>query len=744
MNKLRSRIRKLSVALLVLAVNAEPSRRLRQRTGDTSSLRASPNTQPRNRRYLIQYENADGEALLLQHATQLHHWFANEYLMSVDLEDEAVLLLENSPGIVAIERDTQWLAQGYLERMVDPSELHEKQGRFLTSEQNPDEIIPYGIFMVQADQVTMGGTPITVCIVDTGIELEHPDLDANLVTGADRETEDAAGVSTILRWNNDSRGHGTHVAGTIMAKANNGIGVRGMGQIPIFVTRGLDDSGNAFESDIREAIEQCEAAGAQIVSLSLGGNEMSNAMQSLIQRLYNEKNMLIFAAAGNAGEWKLEYPASDPTVISVSAVDETEWFWDQANYGPTLELMAPGVGILSTSVNSSGSFNYAEYSGTSMAVPHASAAAALVWSHHPECTNHQIRFVLAATAKDMGEAGCDTDFGYGIVQVKSALDFLDAYPCLNATWGGAPMTGNCTILDVPMDQTVDEYRDNTKSPVAAPTFLSDAPVMTSRPLETISPSAVGTSTESPSAPSKERIDETEPPTADIPKNPLETEPPNLDDPAPFEFPEGIITGEQESEGPMKVPEGDNPSKSAGPVDSSVTVDVPPSRHPLDPELPGVTVLEIPPVYAPSEKVSETDQERTHSPTALPTVVQVPTPLPSMIPTSPLEEAENKGNDEISDTTEEEEEEEEEEDSTEDPMEGAETFNGEATNNGFDGLEDGTPARSESTFSAFLSPFDGTGPASPLVPRPKRDFFPKNQVSSITRPDRRNKRPSIWN
>ncbi|GAX29032.1 hypothetical protein FisN_7Hh376 [Fistulifera solaris] len=679
MNKLR--LRKLCCALLCLVVQAKPSTRLRQRTGDRRLLNAaSSNTQ--SRRYWIQYETADGEALLLQHATQMHHWFASENLMSVDLEDEAAVLLENSPGIVAIERDTQWLAQGYLERMVDVTELHSKQGRFLTSEQNPDEIIPYGISMVQADQVTMGETPITVCIVDTGIALEHPDLDVNFVTGADRETEGAAGVSTLLRWSNDARGHGTHVAGTIMAKANNGIGVRGMGQIPIFVTRGLDDSGNAFESDIREAIEQCEAAGAQIVSLSLGGDQMSNAMQTLIRRLYNEKNMLIFAAAGNAGEWKLEYPASDPTVISVSAVDETEWFWDQANYGPTIELMAPGVGILSTSVNSSGSFIYAEYSGTSMAVPHASAAAALVWSHHPECTNHQIRFALAATAKDVGEEGCDTDFGYGIVQVKNALDFLDEYPCLNATWGAAPMTGNCTVLDVPLDQTVDEYRDTTKSPAAAPTSLSDTPVTTSRPFETITPSAVDTRPST--APSKERADATEPPTTDIPDDPLETEPPNLDDPAPFEFPESIITGETEFEGPMKVSEMDSPSKSAGPVDV-------PIHHPFDP--PSVTVLDIPPVYAPSETVLETDPDNSN----LPTIVRAPTSSPSMVPTSPLGEA----HDETSETTT------EKDDTTEDPTEEVGTSNG---------------ATKDAT---FLSPFDSTGPASPLVPantRPRKQPF----------------------
>lgn len=805
--KLQSR-RIVSHILLIIVVakqyhaaaqqQQQQSTRLRQRTFTnqgqdhslvlerTSHLRDTNSKQQiqqiQNQRWLVQYENTDGEAVIFKHATQLHHWFAKEQMVAVTLEENSLVLLRNSPGIVSMEKDNLWVEQGYFERFVEPSELlllRKNQRRFLASETNhPDEMVPYGISMVQADQVEMGDTPVTVCIVDTGIDLGHPDLDASLVTGADRETEDADGVPLWLRWNTDARGHGTHVAGTIMARANNGIGVRGMGEIPIFVTRGLDDTGNAFESDIREAIEQCEAAGAKIVSLSLGGDEMSNAMQTLIRRLYNERNMLIFAAAGNAGAWKTEYPASDPSVVSVSAVDETEWYWDRANYGPALELMAPGVKILSTTVNSSGEYSYAEYSGTSMAVPHASAAAALVWSHHPECTNHQIRFALAASAKDKGEPGCDTDFGYGIVQVKSALDFLNANSCVDATWGSATMTGNCTILDLPTNETVDDNNEKVSSvsPSVAPVestrteppvsydYPVDEPDMDipdeTQPPSTISPSEpdvpdetrspstvlpsesatdatketeapttdptnVGTefpATESP----KERTDGTEAPATDVP------EPPNLDEPAPFEIPETTIP--ESSTGPLEPPEVDIPSKNAGPLDLPVTSQIPPSNHPFEPELPGVIVFDVPPVYAPSEEVTDSDTEDdvdqrdeswssqpTIPPTNSPTAALLSTPVPSMFPTSQLVA---EGID----------------DETEDTAEGSDEIEGEVP---------GQPSKKpEAIFSAFLSPFDGTGPTSPLVPvaRPKREFFQGNQASSVTKSQsRRRKRPSrgIW-
>lgn len=133
------------------------------------------------------------------------------------------------------------------------------------------------------------------------------------------------------------RGHGTHIAGTISAKINNNYGVRGMGAIPTYVTRGLDDTGNARESDIMESIDQCVIAGSRVISLSLAGTSMSNSFKKEIDTLY-ARNVMIVAAAGNQGKYSESYPASYYNVVSVGAVDEGENLWSNSNYGPWLEL----------------------------------------------------------------------------------------------------------------------------------------------------------------------------------------------------------------------------------------------------------------------------------------------------------------------------------------------------------------------------------------------------------------------
>lgn len=121
--------------------------------------------------------------------------------------------------------------------------------------------------MIQADQVSVGEYPVSICIVDTGLAVDHPDIDASRVEGVDRKSN--VDDKTILHCNTDFRGHATHVAGTLTVKKNNGIGVRGIGELNVFIARGLDNQGSAYESDIREALEQCEVAGAKIINLSL-------------------------------------------------------------------------------------------------------------------------------------------------------------------------------------------------------------------------------------------------------------------------------------------------------------------------------------------------------------------------------------------------------------------------------------------------------------------------------------------
>jgi len=220
-----------------------------------------------------------------------------------------------------------------------------------------------------------------------------------------------------------------------------------MGNVPLFMARGLNNEGKARESDVIEAMEQCEAAGAKVYSLSLSGTTLSTNMKTVIDRIYSNGGLVI-AAAGNQGEYRKAMPASAPNVISVTAVNATEQKWSGSNTGPWVELAAPGDKIYSTTVHGS-SMGYAYYSGTSMAVPHVAAASALIWSHHPECSNVQIRYALAYTAKDIGSRGCDDAYGYGIIKTKKALDFLDQYGCTGALWGQTSSPdGECSSIDV--------------------------------------------------------------------------------------------------------------------------------------------------------------------------------------------------------------------------------------------------------------------------------------------------------
>lgn len=238
------------------------------------------------------------------------------------------------------------------------------------------------------------------------------------------------------------------IAGTISAVAGNGIGVRGMGRIPVYITRGLNNNGQARESDVREAVEQCEKSGAKIISLSLSGGVISQALSTILNRIYRNGGLVI-AAAGNQSTRREAYPASSANVISVSAVGETGQVWSGSNYGPWIELAAPGQSILSTAINNRGQLVYAQYSGTSMAVPHVAGAAALVWSHNPQCTNVQIRYALAYTARDVGSKGCDQVYGYGIVQAKAALDFIKKHGCAGVAWGNkSSPDGKCSSVDV--------------------------------------------------------------------------------------------------------------------------------------------------------------------------------------------------------------------------------------------------------------------------------------------------------
>ncbi|WP_218310954.1 S8 family serine peptidase [Alteromonas antoniana] len=304
---------------------------------------------------------------------------------------------------------------------------------------------PYGYNMVQANQFAQSDTSARkVCIIDTGYNLGHPDLpDTN--NGVTGQGNNAA----VGNWYNDGNGHGTHVAGTIAAYDNTE-GVIGVYPgVNLHIVKIFDDNGNwTYSSDIIQAINQCQNAGSNVVNMSLGGGGASSAEQSAMQGFVDD-GMLLVAAAGNDGNSTKSYPASYPSVVSVAAVDSNENHANYSQYNDAVEIAAPGSSVYSTYPTNS----YATLNGTSMATPHVAGGAALVWSFFPQCSNEQIRGALNATAKDKGSAGRDNFYGYGLMQVADAYDYLNANGCDGAGGGGTgggggvePVSGQLTNL----------------------------------------------------------------------------------------------------------------------------------------------------------------------------------------------------------------------------------------------------------------------------------------------------------
>jgi subtilisin family serine protease len=437
---------------------------------------------------------------------------------------------------------------------IEPDVIREPYATWANSSAG-GEVLPYGIQMVQADRVSSPNPgAVTLCIIDSGYSQQHVDL------------KDGVGFTTTSgtgTWNRDSCGHGSHVAGTIAAISGNAAGVVGANPgvslhiVKVFGNDSLVEDGSCswtYSSTLVAALNSCRNAGADVVSMSLGGGARSRTEENAFNSA-DKAGVLSIAAAGNAGNNTTSYPAGYASVMSVAAVDanEAKASFSQANRD--VEIAAPGVSVLSTTpwlddntlaaagttwsggriegaargsvsgalVNggrctsssaawagkvvlcergdisfadkvsnvqagggvaaavynlaasdptcgvysgtlgtgvtspvraitlscSDGSAavaaagangtvssaflapnsGYEAWDGTSMATPHVSAVAALVWSCNLNKTNEQVRNALTASARDKGTAGRDNSYGYGIVQAVGAVQALGMGSC---------------------------------------------------------------------------------------------------------------------------------------------------------------------------------------------------------------------------------------------------------------------------------------------------------------------------
>lgn len=319
----------------------------------------------------------------------------------------------------------------------------------------------YGaINLPQAWNITTGSPNVIVAVVDSGVFLNHPDLRGQLVPGYDfvsalGSSNDGDGLDSDPTDPGDSiyvgssSWHGTHVTGTVVAAMNNNEG--GVGVAPgarVMPLRAIG-RGGGLSYDVMQAVRfaagmendsgTVPAQRADIINLSLGGGGYSQVAQDLY-RAVRARDIIVVAASGNENTDEAMYPASYSGVVSVAASDFRGDHAPYSNWGPFVDVTAPGGnmsadrnndgygdGILSTGVLETASGrekSYVFYQGTSMAAPHVAGIVALMKSIHPGLTPDEFDSLLASgtITEDKGAAGRDDRYGYGLIDAYRAVE----------------------------------------------------------------------------------------------------------------------------------------------------------------------------------------------------------------------------------------------------------------------------------------------------------------------------------
>ncbi len=280
-----------------------------------------------------------------------------------------------------------------------------------------------------------GDPNFVVADIDTGLNMTHPDIAANVwtnpgeIAGNGIDDDGNGHIDDIHGWNfvsgnnnpTDDNGHGTHTAGTIGAVGNNGVGVTGVAwQCKIVPLKFLNSAGSGYIADAVLAVQYCTGKGIKVSNNSWGGGGFSQSMYDAITAA-RSVNHLFIAAAGNSGlniDSSPSYPASYnlDNIIAVAATDSRDLRASFSNYGAiSVDIGAPGVNILSTYGT-----GYAYLNGTSMATPHVTGVTVLVYGRNPTWSYSQVRTQILGTARPASSLAGITVTG-GIVNAFAAL-----------------------------------------------------------------------------------------------------------------------------------------------------------------------------------------------------------------------------------------------------------------------------------------------------------------------------------
>jgi subtilisin family serine protease len=255
-------------------------------------------------------------------------------------------------------------------------------------------------------------SPITVAIIDTGVDFTHPDLQGAYHSAS---YDWVLGTPQVT----DKNGHGTHLAGIIAASTDNYIGMSGIAPVRILSETVYEEGVGIYTSRSAMAICHAAQAGAHIILLGYGGKKYSDIEAKAISYA-RDQGSLIIASAGNDQSNASHYPSDMQNVISVGSISESESISVFSNYGIFLDFVGPGQNVYGTAPEN----RYVRKSGTSQAAASLSGVAALIWSFDPNLTAQGVQALLVDSAHDLGKAGKDIYYGWGYPDSLGAAQLL--------------------------------------------------------------------------------------------------------------------------------------------------------------------------------------------------------------------------------------------------------------------------------------------------------------------------------
>jgi len=346
------------------------------------------------------------------------HCYYKIKLKSVPISAEIISALKEIPEIEKVELSYQnkiYITpnDSYYSNQWDHNNYGQVTNGTLDADMDTDD----------AWDISTGSDDIIIAILDSGVDLDHPDYEDRIISGYDFVNNDSNA--------NDDHGHGTSCAGIAAAEGNNNIGVAGIcWDCKIMPIKVMGSDGSGEDSNIAEGVVWASDNGAHVISMSLGGGMFNSFFEDAINYA-TDNGTTVIAATGNDDFGSISYPSRYDNCVAIGAMSpcnerknfnscDGENFWG-SNYGIGMDVVAPGVKIPTTSI---GGGYTTQFNGTSSACPHAAGVAGLIYSVMPNASPIDVRTIMQIQADDIGSIGYDLETGYGRLNANKCIQNL--------------------------------------------------------------------------------------------------------------------------------------------------------------------------------------------------------------------------------------------------------------------------------------------------------------------------------